>query len=153
MRRAKPNGYRLAVWLALAVTFDGKRTTPARELWAAWKRYARRRRCEAGTPRSFSNALRRVGCPWRRESGRRTRVHVGLRLAPSTWPIPPDSHPIYATNERGNRAYVGLVHARYVPGECDLQPLIRVSRGLLPPTWEPARVLQRDGRWFLERAS
>jgi len=147
VKRQKPDPYRVAVFLAIAVRFDPSFETPAAKLWLRWKRYAGKHRAQPGTPRSFSNALRKVGCAWARRPGARTRIHRGLQLAPSSWPDPPPMRSVNWTDEHGRQHYAGIVHVNPADG----QPMMLMRRGLLPPIYVPAQVVRRDGRYWLER--
>jgi hypothetical protein len=145
MKRAKPDPFRLGVFLAIKAEFDPQFETPAGEIWRRWCDYAERRRVSPGTPRSFSNALRKVGCPWSRPYESRTRYHTGIRLARAWWPEEPERRRIMVRNSYGDFVRGPNWHA-----DATGQPLIYMSRGLLPGRWLPARVLKVDGEWWVE---
>lgn len=87
MKRERPDPLHFAIWVARHLTFDG-RWECARHLWNHWSDYADEIGARRGTPRSFSNALRRLGAPWRRGLEirelavwqPRSRVHRNVRL-------------------------------------------------------------------------
>lgn len=138
----------LARWLALVPQFDEGAETPARELFQAWSRYAQKRRFSPGTPRSFSLALRKVGCCVDRKCGRRTRYHRGIRLPLPAWA--PDWEEVRAINDQGreestgyrpttHRAPDGTWLGRPVPLRC-------VTKGLREK-WEPVILRGANLRW------
>lgn len=77
----KPEAAALDAWLASRVEIDAKACHRARGLWLEWSDHARLIEVERGTPRTFSNELRRRGFPVvRPHPARRTRFHAGLRM-------------------------------------------------------------------------
>jgi hypothetical protein len=145
MKRAKPDAFRLAVFLAIKAEFGPQFVSTADDLWQRWRRYARKRRVSPGTPRSFGNALRNIGCPWSRPYGGRTRWHTGMRLAPDWWPETPPMRVIEVRNRNGQLISGPMWHA-----DSTGQPLIYVRRGLTPGRWVPARIIWHDKRWWAE---
>lgn len=83
-RRPKPDPVALSHWLEGQCRASPGWQAYARALWLAWAGFAEAEGVEAGTPRSFSNALRGRGFPVSRPFARypRARFHVGVRLHP-----------------------------------------------------------------------
>lgn len=89
MKREKPDPVHFAAWAAAWLKFDDRARWPAWGLWNHWAEYADAAGVPRGSRRAFSNALRKIGCPWRRgyslpECGiwrPRSRMHEGVRLA------------------------------------------------------------------------
>lgn len=81
MRRDKPSPLQFACWAA-ALRFKDAAHWPARGLYLHWRDFAEARRVQVGSPRAFSNALRRLGCPVERGADfdcPRRRCHLGVR--------------------------------------------------------------------------
>lgn len=87
-KRRRPDLEPLKKWLdSDAVEKREGQHWPARGLFKAWREYAQAQGAEPGSPRAFSNELRKAGFPTRRatevepETNRpRRRFHAGLRL-------------------------------------------------------------------------
>ena len=87
-KRRRPDLDRLQLWLASdAVERRADQLWPARGLFKAWREYAQRQGAEPGSPRAFSNELRKAGFPMRKAievdphtNRPRRRMHVGLGL-------------------------------------------------------------------------
>lgn len=85
-RRRPPDPRAMADWLAATVELVDDWRVEVPKLWSSWLACAERDGVEAGTPRSFANALRKLGFEvvqpdW---PTRRTKHAIGLRL--------PDDH-------------------------------------------------------------
>lgn len=80
-QRPQPDPDALSAWLDAECDLGPDRAGNARQLWRTWSRFADARPACRGTPRSFSNALRKRGFPSvRLRPGAKTRAHAGLAL-------------------------------------------------------------------------
>lgn len=88
MKREKPDLASLKRWISERCLLSEHVSNTARGLWLWWSAYAEETGVAAGTPRSFSNELRKLGHPCARHGGPRlmdgrltpkTRVHLGIK--------------------------------------------------------------------------
>lgn len=90
MKRRRPDEELLTKWLWERCLVEADARGNARELWLDWRKYAEAREGEPGSPRSFSNEMRKLGHPREREAaGYRTCIHVGVRLLSQRLPRTP----------------------------------------------------------------
>jgi hypothetical protein len=83
VKRCRPDDALLAEWLGERCVVEAGARGNARELWLDWLKYACGRGAEPGSPRSFSNEMRKLGHPRERKApGYRTCIHAGVRLPP-----------------------------------------------------------------------
>src|SRR4051794_28629391 len=88
--RPRPDPDLLLEWLETCCHRHDACRGEARTIWLDWKRFADRRGAEPGTPRSFSNELRKLGHPRQfKARGTSTKVHVGLALTVRPLPRTP----------------------------------------------------------------
>lgn len=81
MTRPSPDDQALDAWIVDKCELASDHQGNARRLFQSWCEHALAIEAEPGTPRSFSNALRKRGFPSTRPTpGRRRRVHLGLRV-------------------------------------------------------------------------
>lgn len=86
----KPDQLSFAIWVAESLTFEQGSAWKARALWLHWADFARSRQVEAGTPRTFSGALRRLGSKVSRgvdQRRPRSRFHHDVRLCMPKLPV------------------------------------------------------------------
>lgn len=150
MKREKPDPYRLGVWLAIVARLGDRYQEPACALWRSWRSYAAKHGVKPGTPRSFSNALRKVGCPWRRIEGRRSRAHYGIGLPAAAPDQVPSLFRFYEHGHlRGDSVSTwGTLLNPDGTMRSEPVPLVYGARGLRRRWW-PAAIEKRGSKWFL----
>lgn len=87
MKREKSTPWLVKQWVDEQCDVDPALSNRARGLFLAWKDWLERvpgpymvAADHVGSPRAFSCELRRQGFPWHRVAGRKTRIHVGLKV-------------------------------------------------------------------------
>ena len=119
MKRVNPDPLQLAIWAADNLVFFDGDTHSARGAYLHWRSCAERLGVCAGTPNSFYNAMRKIGCPAPRVSEtRRTRRLQNVSLAHHAYQLGPRPEGIEDNIWLMTEATLpDLMFRRYVLGE------------------------------------